>query len=78
MGQWRLADSGGKTVAELLGLNRKNTLVRVDSIHGSFTVKVDGRGAFLCPVCGSVRLYSVKDLIYHISFHARYKNLLKE
>ncbi len=77
--QWKpLVEGSGKGATELLGLNGGGRAVRVESLHGTFTVKTDENGAFICPICSIVRFYSVKDLIYHISYHVRSKASSKE
>lgn len=77
--QWKpLVESKGKSAADLLGLNGGGRSVRVESLHGSFTVNVDENGALICPICSTARFYSVKDLVYHISYHVRFKGSSKE
>lgn len=51
-------------------VRRKTSTVIVSTSHGSFLAEKDESGALLCPVC-QARFYSVRDLVWHLSYHAK-------
>ncbi|GAB6148349.1 hypothetical protein [Stetteria hydrogenophila] len=76
--KWRrLSEEGPGSSAGMAGVKARLRIVQVKSVHGSFKAPVDGNGALVCPVCGAARFYSVKDLVYHIAYHARNRSLGK-